>query len=682
MVGIQQNVYAGDNKADSLRSLIKELPEGPEKADQLVVLSKHFYRIDYDSGMFYSNLAIKIAQRYEYLSAQADGLYIQSLIYKNRSDFGKAQRSLDGFIELCTKMDDPVRLAKGYHVQGSLYESTGSFELAHLYFKKSLATYLPLRDTHAIVANYNSIANYFNGVSKYDSAAFYYLRGIHLTELQKDELKLAILFRNLGNTYLEWGQYDVAKDYYNQALTIDRSYPNRERYIAYDYNSMARVAVEEGNYQDALNFYKQAEDYFTRANYQRGRIDVENNYGDLYFRKKDFTKAIQFFDRALTQYKDLGYTNEYVMALRNKAAAYTELGRYSQAHRLLDSCLRLAIRVGNRELRMNLLWNKAITYEGMGDFERANEFYKLHYNLKDSLFDMSKTLLINDLLLKYEKEKDQAQITLLENESLKKDIALQKRTRQRNNYVYGGGGITLLLLLLIVFYHQQSRKNKIITEQKIRRLEEEKKLLAARSIVEGQEEERKRIAEELHDGLGVLLSSAKMHFTTLKVNIPENKALIDKATKLIDEATGDVRRISHNMMPGILTRFGLLEAIQDLIEQVDDMEGIHAEVNIHGEERRLKENTEIMLYRVIQEMVNNTLKHAEAKNIRLEIELHAERMTVDYKDDGKGFDAEEKIKAKSIGLTSIQSRVKFLGGDLTIHSMPGTGVNYSFEVFI
>ena len=176
-------------------------------------------------------------------------------------------------------------------------------------------------------------------------------------------------------------------------------------------------------------------------------------------------------------------------------------------------------------------------------------------------------------------------------------------------------------MFLFIFNRHKARKDRIIAEQRIFQLEEEKKLLAARSIIEGQEEERKRIAKELHDGLGVLLSTAKMQFTTIKDKSPENKPLIERATKLLEQAAGDVRRISHNMMPGLLTRFGLYEATEDLMEELDETKGLTATCRIKGDTKRLPENTEIMLYRVIQEMVNNTLKHAEAKNISINMNI-------------------------------------------------------------
>ncbi|MCD4730455.1 MAG: sensor histidine kinase, partial [Bacteroidales bacterium] len=230
------------------------------------------------------------------------------------------------------------------------------------------------------------------------------------------------------------------------------------------------------------------------------------------------------------------------------------------------------------------------------------------------------------------------------------------------------------------FYRNKSRKDKIIADQKIKQLEEEKKLLAARFLVEGQEEERKRIAKELHDGLGVLLSTARMQFTTIKDKSPENKQLIDKATKLLEQATGDVRKISHNMMPGLLTRFGLYEAAEGLIEQLDETAGLSATCEIIGDTKRLSENTEIMLYRIIQEMVNNTIKHADATRISLKMDILPELLKINYSDDGKGFNLEEKLKSKSIGLTSIQSRANFLSGKLDIESAYNKGAQFTLSV--
>jgi len=198
--------------------------------------------------------------------------------------------------------------------------------------------------------------------------------------------------------------------------------------------------------------------------------------------------------------------------------------------------------------------------------------------------------------------------------------------------------------------------------------------------VDGQENERKRIATEIHDSLGVLLSTSKMHITAIKDSSPENKALIDKATRFLDEAGGEMRKISHNMMPGLLSKLGLCEALEDLFDTLNDSEEIDARMEVIVAQKRLPENKDIMIYRVVQEMVNNTLKHAKAGKISLTIIVHPDQLNISYSDDGKGFDINEILGKKTMGVLSIRSRVKFLDGIIKIDSSPGNGTVYRISV--
>jgi len=205
-------------------------------------------------------------------------------------------------------------------------------------------------------------------------------------------------------------------------------------------------------------------------------------------------------------------------------------------------------------------------------------------------------------------------------------------------------------------------------------------MLAAKALVEGQEDERKRIARELHDGLGVLLSAVKMQFSSIKDEIKENRPLVEKAEQLLEQASGDVRKISHNMMPGLLTKLGLYEAVGDLIDKLDETRELEIHAEIPEDAPRLQENKEIMIYRIIQEMVNNTLKYAEAKNIYLKMEPLPENLEINYSDDGKGFNVGETLESKSIGLQSIQSRVNFLKGRVSLKSEPGKGTRFTLTI--
>jgi signal transduction histidine kinase len=171
-----------------------------------------------------------------------------------------------------------------------------------------------------------------------------------------------------------------------------------------------------------------------------------------------------------------------------------------------------------------------------------------------------------------------------------------------------------------------------------------------------------------------------MQFSTIKDKSPENRELIERASKLLEQASGDVRKISHNMMPGLLTKFGIYEAVDDLLEKIAETEELKVTCEVPEEAERLSENKEIMLYRIVQEMVNNTLKHAQAKSIKIKMDVKHDQLDLVYADDGKGFNVEERIEAKSIGLSSINSRVNFLNGNLEIESGTGKGTTYRIQV--
>jgi signal transduction histidine kinase len=463
------------------------------------------------------------------------------------------------------------------------------------------------------------------------------------------------------------------------SLEISLKYNNNGG-VALNYTNLGRIAQTSEKYQEAIHYYVKAADLFNQIGDKSGLVGIYNNYGTCFMDQSKYDQAIEQFDKAINESQQIGYMYGWIIALGNKARALSRSGRINEAKILYDSCLTLTYQEGGKDFRIIVLGNISDNYRRMGDYRKALEYLERKYDLKDSVYNIQKTKVINDLVQKFEKEKDQANILALEKDNLQKDLNLRKRTGQRNTYLFGGLAIMVLTIFVMIYFRQRASKEKIIAVQKIRQLEEEKKMMGVKLLVEGQEEERKRIATELHDGLGVLLSATKMQIALLGVKSTENKEMVDKAYKMLEQATGDVRKISHNMMPGLLTKLGFFEAVEDLFENIADSQEMNAVCTITGEQDRMAENKEIMLYRIVQEMVNNTLKHAQAGNIDLDIKILPGTLDITYSDDGKGFDFQQKLESESIGLKSIQSRVDFLNGTLTVVSMPGQGVKYNVEV--
>jgi two-component system, NarL family, sensor kinase len=679
LLGFRVELYAQANEADSLLNIISALPDNEAKADYLYKIGSIILRIDPDSALLYADQEYSLSTKIDYTEGKSDALYLKSRIYFQKGDFIPSMSNIEKCLELNLYIEDSLRLAKGYYQISNVLRETGDNDLALYYSYKSLGLYLRLKYSIGILGNYNGMGNSYKNKSEYDSAASFYLKAITICDQLGMESNKALIFNNLAGVYYDEGQFETSMAYTKKSLEINLKFENASG-LAENYISLGGLAAKKDQFQEAFNNYEKAFGLYEQLGDISGIVGIYNSYGNVYLDQNKYIPAIQEFDKAIEGSRQIGYKRGWVIALGNKARALSRAGEIRQARILYDSCLALTYQIGDKDFRAIVLGNISDNYKRLGDYRKAFDYLVLKYELKDSVYDIKKTKIINDLVQKYEKEKDQASILTLEKDNLQKDLNLRKRTSQRNAYLFGGLAIIVLALFIVIYLRQRAAKEKIIGEQKIRRLEEEKKMMGVKLLVEGQEEERKRIATELHDGLGVLLSAAKMQIALLSDKSPENKEMIGKAARMLEQATGDVRKISHNMMPGLLTKLGFYEAVEDLFENIADKGELNAVCTISGDQERLAENKEIMLYRIVQEMVNNTLKHAEASNIELQIRIVPGMLDINYSDDGKGFDFRQKLESESIGLKSIQSRVDFLNGKLIVASNPGEGVNYNIQV--
>lgn len=202
------------------------------------------------------------------------------------------------------------------------------------------------------------------------------------------------------------------------------------------------------------------------------------------------------------------------------------------------------------------------------------------------------------------------------------------------------------------------------------------------SIIEGQEQERKRLAQEIHDGIGPMLSTIKMALANIESDLKESEpALLKKFEKtyaIIDEVANDLRSVSHNLMPKALADFGLVASIESLCDKVDHTKDLSVKFIDSMQEYRLEKLKEFGLYRIVQELINNTLRHAKARNITLQLIKRANTVQLMYEDDGQGF-RQERF-SYGLGLTNIESRAKALGGDVVIDSLPERGMTAAVEI--
>ena len=660
---------------DSLLQVVSGQKDTKEKVDNLNILAKELKKNDKETALRYYIRAEELASSLNYRQEQLNALYNIAKMFRQKKDLNTAKAYIIKHLKIAEANNERLYYAKGMYEHGIICKQLGESDSAVICYKLAFQESKALGMTRYFIPIFNELGNIYQKMALYDSAIIYYHKSLKLSE-ESGNPGIGSILNNIGKTYYlkaeenQENQYNFeeAKKYLYKSLEYCQINPNplSEALVL---TNLGNIANKENALDSALVLYKKAEQIHFKYNNQRGLNDLLLNEGEIYRKQGDTEKAMQHFDKALDYYKEKEITHGIIIATRNIAYIMAEQGKISAAIVLYDTGLKLSDKSKDTKNKLEILMHLQQLYQKSGNYKKAFYFQTRYINLKDSIYTINKERVISNLRLRYEKQKDQAKI-------LEQQLDLKKRTNQRNIYLFSGIGSIIVLLLLFAYHKNASRKNKIIAEQKIQQLEEEKKLLAAKFLVEGEEKERKRIAKELHDGLGVLLSTAKMQFTAIKDKSPENRPLIERATKLLEQATGDVRKISHNMMPGLLTRFGFYEAVEDLFEKIDDTEGLSATALVTGDQKRLPENTEIMLYRIVQEMSNNTLKHAQATELTLDIVVLPEQLSIDYTDNGKGFNVEEIMAKKSIGLTSIQSRVKFLNGNIDCHSKVNKGTNY------
>jgi signal transduction histidine kinase len=302
----------------------------------------------------------------------------------------------------------------------------------------------------------------------------------------------------------------------------------------------------------------------------------------------------------------------------------------------------------------------------------ALETYKKYYAANDTLQNEESRKMTLELDKKYDTEKKEKQL-----------LVQQVTIRQKNtlNYILAGSAVTLLLISLLTYRNYRQKQK--LQQQKIAELEKEKLLSAAKSILKGQEEERSRLAKDLHDGLGGLLSGVKLQLGAMKGNLilsEEHGQIFNTALVKLDESISEMRRVAHNMMPEALMKLGLQQALQDYCEGLSAAQPFTINGEFYGLEKRMESGTEVVVYRIVQELLNNAVKHSGASVILAQVMRQENNLTITVEDNGKGFDMPTILQGA--GLKNIRSRVDYLKGQLDIQTEPGKGTSVHIDCII
>jgi len=574
---------------------------------------------------------------------------------------------------------DSGNIAKCNNIMGGIIRHAGDFRASIPYHLNALKIYRQMNDSSGLMKTHNLIGIDYKELTEYDSAIVYYFRSLRFADYIKDTTCMRIAMMNAAQVYIDLNEYTLAKHYLGKCMKL-LVHGRDDEHFAMILNKLGAIEMNQDNLDTALTFLERSLKIYSQLGSFNSVGVVRTNIGVVYKKKGDFELALYNFELAKNYLEKFNHKLGELRARMNIGLIYMDLKDYRTAIQHYDTCYRIGRKLQARSELEIIYFNLFTIYKAINNNEKALEYHLKYTAIKDSIFDLDKATTIANLELKYEQEKYQSEILKLNNANLQKDLDLKKASIRKNIYLTSIVIVLMLTLFILLFYKQRIKRNRILAEQKLKNAEEERKHASAKALLEGQEEERFRISRELHDGVGVLLSTASLYISNLEEDGMGHGELVAKTQKIVSEANADVRKISRNLMPSVLTVHGLDDAFADLIENFDYLPGKKGEFTVLGTSKKFSKAKEIMIYRLVQEFVSNTIKHAEANSINLLLNYRSDRLIITYCDDGKGFDFNKKLLNKSVGLKSIQSRVDVLNGSLNFESTISDGSCFTVSI--
>jgi signal transduction histidine kinase len=567
-------------------------------------------------------------------------------------------------------------LAVAYNLLGIVFDITSEYDSALRYYQLSLEKSRLTGYTKIIAGAYNNIGMVYKARGDYKKSIRTYYQALNTFKDQSDPKIIANIYNNLGLVYSELKQYTLALDFHKKALAIREEISDKYGIGASLTNIGLTYAFQEEN-DKALSYYLKSLKIKEEIGDKYGMGILLNNLAIVYKDKKENKKALEIYKRSINVAREIGDHNTLISAYINSGMIYALLKQFDQAKVMVDSARELA--VGQKALLRLARVYEAYSeiYSRSGDYKLAYESRMVYDSINDSLYSENNSKSIAEMRTRFETGQKEIEITLLQNQNRVKNLEIAQQ-RSQNRYQLMGGALILIFISGSLLLWQQRTKYRMNFEAEHEKAQLEKQAYTA--ILNAEEGERKRIAMELHDGLGQLLSAAKLNVAVLEdVADDDDKAAVNNAGLLIDQSIIDLRQISHNLMPSALIHLGLVAALNDMASKINSGRQVKVTITAFGIDQRLPENFEIALYRVVQESVNNILKHANAGNIIIRLSKTGEAIDLEISDDGRGMEKDSENKGKGIGWDDIRSRVSMFNGKMMLYSQPGEGTRLNFN---
>jgi two-component system, NarL family, sensor kinase len=583
--------------------------------------------------------------------------------------------------------------ARAHRIKGDMQEAEGFFRNADASYRQSLKIASSIAEPALQARAINGIASTAIALAKYDSVQYLLQKTLALDSSRANQVAHHLL---AGRFWQTQNQYDKALPFFQQAndkakLLGDRRQralalsgmagiyfsqePDMKRtlslfseavslldssrhanVIARTYARMANANMVLGNGQEAERYLMRAKKITDLSGNLPVKSYVLSSLAILKSEQGKIKEAAEFAEEPLRIKRELGQLAQLQNDLLNLSEWYMYLKKFTQARNTLTEGLATSTALKDvvylQYFHERLAQLDSIT----GNYQDAYSHLKRASVYKDSAVSLKRIQTVEQLREQYETEQKEKIIA-------EKELEIQNH-RYQQAIVIGASGLAVLILVVVLVMIRNRHRIKLEKEK------QRQHHLRLQTIVHTQEEVQQSIARDIHDGLVQIMGAAKLSLQTISPQSEKATILnrVQEASAIMDDACTEARQISHQLLPYSLMKDGLVPALEELLRKSFNSFDFNKPVEVN----RLGGDVEINLYRIAQELVNNTLRHAEASHVIVDLSMERDTVNFSYRDDGKGFSI--NAAARGVGLTNIVTRATLIGGTAEIVSQPGKGI--------
>jgi two-component system, NarL family, sensor kinase len=578
-------------------------------------------------------------------------------------------------LSFAQKLNIDILLAESYNTLGLAYQILGDNESALEWFDKMLSNPYTRKDSMLMSKAYNNMGITFKNLGQYEKSIDYYLIGLSIDNALKDSSAIALKHLNIAQIYKLMGNYEISLKHDSLALDVFIQLNDTIR-LPLVYNNLAITHFFLGSPERAIAGFEKAYE----INLKNGNIPETarnlNNIGIVWRNLNNYARALENSIKALELRKTIGDRFAIAESYMNVGNDYALLKNMEMALLYFDSTEVMLNELKRPQFEADFLLAKAKAYELNSQFDKALTFTRKHYQLRDSIVNERNKNHISELMIRFETEKKDRELLDQQLTIAEKEKALKVKNLQASMYLMGFFISLLILTGGIIIYRQ--RKKSI--EAQYENWQKNKKIDNLKFLIAGEEKERTRISRELHDGINGSLAAVKMLTQSQQFSKEE---ILAKTAEMIDQISDEIRELSHNLMPASLKRFGLITTLNDFLDKIRRGDTLDITLNYFGDFSRLSDHDKLMVYRIVQELVKNVLKHSQATECIVQLVSGEDMVSVTVEDNGKGFISEKgpmEIDESGIGLRNVKSRIDMMDGKLDILSDQKSGTSIHIEI--